>query len=76
MITLIAILSVTLIVLGPHWLSKFLIAKREQRRDKKKNAWWNELEKEQELNRLLGNNPGVENEELLLSHPKDWEVNY
>lgn len=44
---------VTIIVLGPHFLHKYLIAKREARRDKKKNDWWNELEKKETLNKLL-----------------------
>lgn len=69
---ILSITIVALIVLGPHFLSIYLIQRRERKREKKRNAWWDELEAKETLNRKLSDDPGCENEEVL--NPKHWKA--
>lgn len=69
---ILAIAIVAIIVLGPHFLSIYLIQRRERRKDKVRNAWWDDLENKAELDRKLSDDPGCENEEIL--NPKHWEA--
>lgn len=63
--------SIIVIALGGHFFLDWLSYRREQKRDKLRNAWWDDLENKAELDRKLSDDPGCENEEVL--NPKHWE---